>query len=60
MKYNGLFLVPKPNQNRSTEHDAQAKKAVPSRSEEYREGFREGFKAGWQKRLEYETSSRHR
>jgi len=54
MKYNGLFLVPKPNENKTTQQ-LQPEKATTSRPEEYREGFREGFQTGWRKRFEYET-----
>jgi hypothetical protein len=59
MKYNGLFLVPKPTENK-TAQQSPPEKTTTSCSEEYRAGFREGFQTGWRKRFEYETSTTRR
>src|SRR5215467_12537368 len=48
MKYNGLFLVPKPTESKTTQQ-AQPEKTTTPYSEAYREGFREGFQIGWRK-----------
>jgi len=53
MKHNGLFLVPKPTENKTAQ--AQPEKTTTPCSEAYREGLREGFQTGWRKRFEYET-----
>jgi len=55
MKYNGLFVVPKPAGNKTAKQTQPEKTTAPC-SDGYREGFREGFQTGWRKRFEYESA----